>query len=154
MYYNLSEGTIATQKFLKKDIAAGTYYVDDAEKGREEVPLLQLPKLSDFTEKAASRGDEGRKELLLQGEDIEDMKKNIQKKLDTDVKADRMPDIDPSYFEKVIVQNMFSQELMMDFMKFPKEQSSEIGSRAPEYFQLCELVNNAANRYTNDELRK
>jgi len=82
------------------------------------------------------------------------MKENLQKKLDRDVKADYLADIDPSYFEKIVVQNMFTQEVLVDFMNFPINKFPEIGSRSPEYFKLFDLINNAANWYTKDELKQ
>jgi hypothetical protein len=81
------------------------------------------------------------------------MKTNLQTKLDTDVKADYLPGINPSYFEKVAVQNMFTQEILVDFMKFPPD-FKEIGNAHREYRGLLDFVNNAANRYTRDELKK
>jgi len=58
---------------------------------------------------------------LLKSENVDDMKKNLQTKLDREVRADYITRINPSHFEKVAVQNMFTQEIMVDFMKFPKE---------------------------------
>lgn len=77
----------------------------------------------------------------------------MQKKLDMDVKADHLVDMDPSYFEKVAVQNMFTQEILVDFMKFPKD-LKEVGGQHKEYRELLDLVNNAANWYTKDELKR
>ena len=158
VYYNLTKWTLETEKFLKKDIVKWIYYLANEENKktcREEIPLLKLPKLSDFTQKVESRGDEWRKQILIKSENLDDMKKNLQTKLDTDVKADYLAGIDPSHFEKVAVQNMFTQEILIDFMHFPKgEGFEEIWQTPPEYFQLCDLVHNAANRYTRDELKK
>lgn len=152
--YNLTKWTLATQKFLKKDISTWTFYLDDEKNGREDIPFLKLPKLSNFTQKVESRGDEWYKEILTQSKDIAEMTRNIQKRLDTDIKADYLPGVDSNYFEKIAVQNMFTQEILEDFMHFPKDSLKAVWTRNPEYSQLCDLVYNAANWCTKDELKR
>lgn len=154
IYYNLTTGKLQQEEFLSRGTINTPYAIHDSEKGKKDIPSVQLPRLDDFIEGAKGVNYAN---LVRKSKDLLWYKTLLWQEIQQQVKKEwtRDMDVEKMRCERNILKNIVSQETFL-FMEQNIDES--IGSFSKEnnekVYDMYTLLYDSFGRYTIDDLKE